>query len=109
MSVKLLFKLPKLAFLLHKEQAGTSGNMGGNWIFSGRGHENKCAGRNGPIPSMTSRQNAMTSAFYFFLHLKLLSYCLTFPFLLSSYIFWGKEYKSICKSFYCCQLSYPKI
>lgn len=78
-------------------------------IFSGRGHENKCEGSNGPIPTMTSWQNAMTSAFYYLPHFNLLYYCLTFSFLLSSYIFWGKEYKSICKIFHSCKVSYPKI
>lgn len=54
MTVKLPFKSQKLAFLLLEEQAATSGNMRETGILSERGHENKCEGSNGPIPTMTS-------------------------------------------------------
>lgn len=54
MPVKLPFKLPKLAFLRLKEQAMISGNVGETGIFNERGHEKKCKGSNGPIPTMTS-------------------------------------------------------
>lgn len=91
------------------QRAQTSGKMGENWTIQSRGSWKLMWRHNGPIPNMTSWQNAVTSTFYY---LPYLTYCTTVIPLVSpseSYIFRGKDDKDTCKLFYSCKVSYPKI
>lgn len=82
----LFFSCPK-----SKQQPLVIWGGGRNLNIKYRGHENKCKDSNGPIPTMTSWQNAMTSAFHYQPYLDLLHYYHTFLFLLGSCIFWRKD------------------
>lgn len=54
MPIKLPCRLRKLSSLLLKEQAKISVKWWKTGKFCERGHEHKCEGSNGPVPTMTS-------------------------------------------------------
>lgn len=92
------------------QRAETSGKMGENGTIQWRGSWKLMWRHNGPIPNMTSWQNAVISTFYYLPYLTLLHYSHTsFFFPSESSIFRGKDDKDTCKLFYSCKVSYPKI
>ena len=91
-----------MLFCCSKSKQGTLVKWGKTRRFIERGHENKREGSNGPVPTMTSWQNAMTSNILLLAIsscFALLSYLFFFPPPSESYIFGEKEDKDICKPF----------
>lgn len=90
-----------LLFLLSKSKQGPLVTWAKTGICSERGHK----GSNGPIPTMTSWQNAMTSAFHYLPHLNLLY---TFFFFLPVLPSLGENKIKVYVQFsLVCKVSYP--